>query len=160
MKPRSKTPKKAATKGAARARQCALCGATKGLTRTDCCGHWICDDESGYVLFSYARTSCMRNHRRYTLCGSHHSDEHDGTWQGCAACRERFEPELYAYYGTNEYNFEILKNPPAFEPTKCVGCQHVIRLGFDGYAMTAEGYSCERCAAARIAGRPRPSGTT
>jgi hypothetical protein len=28
-------------------------------------------------------------------------------------------PGVYLWYGTNEYNFEKLPNPPAYEPTKC-----------------------------------------
>ena len=152
--------KKSAAKRPAKERRCALCGATGGLTRTECCDRWICDDEGGYVMFSYARNSCSRNHRRYTLCGSHHAEGHAGRWPECAACRENFVTELYVYFGTNEYNFAKLENPPAFEPTKCVGCQCRIRLGLDGYSLTAEGYFCEHCAEARRASRPMPSRLT
>ena len=49
-------------------KKCFICGATTNLVRTECCGKWICDDEDEYVLFSYARNSCHRNHRRFTLC--------------------------------------------------------------------------------------------
>jgi hypothetical protein len=52
-----------------RGARCGLCGKTKNLTKTECCGTWICDDEHKYVVFSYARNSCSRNHRRYTLWG-------------------------------------------------------------------------------------------
>jgi len=41
---------------------CGLCGKKRKLTRTECCGQWICDDEDQYVLFSYAQNSCYRNH--------------------------------------------------------------------------------------------------
>ena len=44
-------------------KKCFICGATKNLVRTECCGKWICDDEDKYVVFSYARNSCHRNHR-------------------------------------------------------------------------------------------------
>jgi hypothetical protein len=54
--------------------RCGLCRKTKHLTRTDCCGNWICDDEHTYVLFSYARNSCHRNHSRYTLCAYHDNE--------------------------------------------------------------------------------------
>ncbi|HEX5132095.1 MAG TPA: hypothetical protein VFX92_06375 [Candidatus Krumholzibacteria bacterium] len=57
------------------------------------------------------------------------------------------ETELYVYYGTNEYNFEKLENPPAFEPTHCAKCNVVISLGEDGYTMSGGEYWCERCAA-------------
>jgi hypothetical protein len=131
-------------------RRCGLCGKTGNLTRTECCSHWICDDEDRYVLFSFDRNSCHRNHRRYTLCGSHHAEEHEGRWQDCAECRESFETEMYVWYGTNEYNFEKLPNPPSFEPTRCAECGHVIRLGEDGYSMQADKYYCEPCTAARL----------
>ena len=98
-------------------RCCGLCGATDNLTKTECCGQWICDDEDQYQLFSYARNSCSRNHRRYTLCGHHSTEGHEGRWQDCSKCREDIETEMYVYYGTNEYNFEKLPDPPAFEPT-------------------------------------------
>ena len=41
--------------------RCGLCGKMANLTKTECCGRWICDDEDKYVLFSYARYSCHRN---------------------------------------------------------------------------------------------------
>jgi hypothetical protein len=130
-------------------RRCGLCGSTtKRLTRTDCCGNWICDDEDQYVLFSFATNSCHRNHDRYTLCSYHYNEGHKGRWQDCPKCRNDFETEMYVWYGTNEYNFEKLMNPPAFEPTHCAGCGRVIRLGTDGYMLEPNGdYLCERCSA-------------
>jgi len=83
-------------------RRCGLCGKTRSLTRTECCGQWICDDEHKYVLFSYAHTSCFRNHRRYTLCGYHSAEEHTGDWRECQRCRNEIQTEMYVYYGTNE----------------------------------------------------------
>jgi predicted RNA-binding Zn-ribbon protein involved in translation (DUF1610 family) len=53
---------------------------------------------------------------------------------------------MYVWYGTNEFNFEKLENPPAFEPTHCAKCGRVIHLGTDGYTRHPDGtYSCERC---------------
>jgi len=135
---------------------CGLCGNTKNLTKTECCGNWICDDEQDYVMFSYARNSCYRNHWRYTLCGFHHTEGHEGRWQDCAECRDSFETEMYVYYGTNEYNFEKLPNPPAFEPTHCHQCGRVISLGEDGYSMAGGDYFCDRCTAERMGGGPHP----
>ena len=109
--------------------KCGLCGKTKKLTKTECCGQWICDDEGKYVIFSYARNSCSRNHSRFTLCGYHYTEEHKGSWKDCPVCRNGFETEMYVYYGTNEYNFEKLDNPPAYLPTKCARCGVVISLG-------------------------------
>ena len=68
-KKRPKVPRRILCGERASARpQCGLRGATTNLTKTECCGNWICDDEDQYVLFSYARNSCYRNHDRYTLC--------------------------------------------------------------------------------------------
>ncbi len=126
--------------------QCGLCGKTRTLTKTECCDHWICDDEGKYVLFSYARNSCDRNHRRYTLCGFHHTEEHPGRWTECQKCREDFETEMYVWYGTNAYNFEKLQHPPSYQPTRCSKCREVIRLGEDGYSTLGAKYFCEACA--------------
>ena len=126
--------------------RCGLCGKARKLTRTECCDHWICDDEGQYVLFSYARNSCDRNPLRYTLCGYHHAEEHLDRWTECQQkCREDFETEMYVWYGTNAYNFEKLKNPPAYEPTRCAKCQEVISLSQDAYSEQDGTYRCEAC---------------
>lgn len=125
--------------------RCGLCGSTENLTRTECCGKWICDDEGQYVLFSYAGNSCHRNHSRFTLCGFHSNEGHKGKWQDCPDCRQAFETEMYAYYGTNEYNFEPLPDPPAYEPTRCHKCGDVINLGEGGYSRGRDGYTCMNC---------------
>jgi hypothetical protein len=49
------------------------------------------------------------------------------------------------YFGTNEYNFERLENPPAYEPTLCNICHQRIRLGEDSYGMRAGRYICWSC---------------
>lgn len=132
--------------GAADIGRCGLCGKAKRLTRTECCDRLICDDEGEYVPFSYSRKSCSRNHRRYTLCGLHHTECHEGEWKTCTACRKHCaELEMYVYYGTNEYNFEKLEDPPAYEPTHCGACGRVIVLSTDGYQVGREGYRCEAC---------------
>jgi hypothetical protein len=130
--------------------RCGLCGNTQNLTKTECCGNWICDDEDTYVLFSYARNSCYRNHDRYTLCSHHHIEGHEGRWQECARCRESIETEMYVWYGTNEYNFEKLKDPPAYEPTRCAECNRVIVLAEESYVYGKGGYRCARCAAKEL----------
>jgi hypothetical protein len=147
----SSKKKSGKTKQAVRAvgRRCGLCGRTANLTKTECCGNWICDDEHKYVMFSYARNSCSRNHRRLTLCAYHHAEGHSGDWKDCAECRESFKTEMYVWYGTNEYNFEKLPNPPEFEPTKCSDCGKVIRLGEEGYSMQGDKCWCDRCSARR-----------
>jgi hypothetical protein len=125
--------------------RCGLCGKNKKLTKTECCGNWICDDHDKYVLFSYARNSCHRNHDRYTLCSYHHNEGHAGHWKDCKKCRDSFETEIYVWYGTNEYNFEKLENPPKFEPKHCSGCGRVINLGTDGYSQLGKDYKCDTC---------------
>jgi hypothetical protein len=125
--------------------RCGLCGKTRALTRTECCGRWICDDEHKYVLFSYALNSCHRNHRRLTLCGYHHVEGHAGSWKECSLCKCGFETEMYVWYGTNEYNFERLEHPPSYEPTKCSMCGTVIVLSQGGYSMRGTEYWCEAC---------------
>lgn len=96
-------------------------------------------------MFSYARNSCSRNHRRYTVCGYHHTAGHAGDWRECAVCRDEFEPEIYVHYGTNEYNFVKLENPPAFEPTLCATCGERLDLGGGEYALLRGEYACMAC---------------
>lgn len=127
---------------------CGLCGKKKKpREKTDCCGNWVCDNENDYVMFSYSRDICARNHRRFTLCGYHHANEHSGAWQTCKQCRADFEHELemYVWYGTNEYNFEKLSNPPKFQRTHCAGCEKIIRLPDGGYTSLKDIYVCEEC---------------
>jgi hypothetical protein len=122
--------------------KCGLCGATDNLVKTECCEHWICNDHNDYVLFSYARNSCARNHDRFTLCGFHKNEGHTGKWQDCKKCLNSFETEIYVYYGTNEYNFEKLIDPPKFNPTHCYACESVINLGEGGYCLSDGKYFC------------------
>jgi hypothetical protein len=147
---RKKTKAHGNLQTAAEKPRCGLCGKTKNLIRTDCCGNWICNDEHKYVLFSHARNSCHRNHGRFTLCGFHDSNGHAGHWKECKKCRKEFPTEMYVWYGTNEYNFEKLENPPAYEPTKCSKCGATISLSQDAYSYSAAGYQCEACAAAEF----------
>jgi len=136
--------------------KCGLCGKTRKLIRTDCCGQWICDDEDKYVIFSYARNSCSRNHSRYTLCAYHHTEEHPGNWKDCPLCRKSFQTEMYVWYGTNEYNFEKLQNPPSFKPTLCARCGKRINLGEDGYSIHGDRYTCEECTDIEMKEKIRP----
>jgi hypothetical protein len=130
--------------------KCGLCGKTKKLTRTDCCGNWICDDLEKYVMFSYDTNSCSRNHSRYTLCGYHHTEGHRGDWRTCAKCRQSFQTEMYVWYGTNESNFIKLENPPKYEPTRCSNCNRVIKLAEEGYSTKGQGHFCESCTEAMV----------
>ena len=143
------------TAGAKKARPvCGLCGATKNLTRTECCGEWICDDEDKYVLFSYARNSCSRNHRRFTMCAHHFEEGHKGDWTTCPDCKSDFEHdlEMYVYYGTNEYNFKVLPDPPKYEPTKCAVCGKIIEKNMGGYSEGPDGAFCAACTTKKYGG--------
>jgi len=133
--------------------KCGLCGKTRKLIKTDCCGNWICDDVEKYVAFSYEQNSCSRNHSRYTLCGYHWTEEHKGDWRNCEKCRKSFETEMYVWYGTNEFNFVKLENPPKYEPTRCSTCNRVIKLGEESYSTKGDGYFCESCTDAMISQR-------
>jgi hypothetical protein len=95
----------------------------------------------------------LRGHSRYTLCGFHHNEGHHGDWKECRECRDSFDTELYVWYGTNEFNFETLPNPPSFEPTTCSACGTVIRLGTDAYTMSGDGCTCAKCSREAIRGR-------
>jgi hypothetical protein len=147
---KKRSTKKAAARVSKAKRRCGLCGASQNLIKTECCGNWICNDEANYVAFSYAQNSCHRNHSRYTLCGYHSIEQHEGKWKDCQKCRDGFETEMYVYYGTNEFNFEVLENPPEYEPTKCSDCGAIIVLGDGGYAVSGSDYWCGRCSAKRM----------
>lgn len=125
--------------------KCSLCGKTSNLTKTECCDKWICDDEHKYVMFSYARNSCYRNHSRYTLCAFHYNEGHSGNWKTCQKCKEELDKEDYVYYGTNEYNFEKFENPPEYEPTRCSKCNSIIDCGRDGFSIKENEYYCSNC---------------
>lgn len=129
--------------------RCGLCGKTRNLTKTGCCDQWICDDADQYVIFSFARNSCYRNHDRFTLCSLHYNEEHSGHWKDCKECRDDIETEMYVYYGTNEYNFEKLENPPDYEPTRCFECNSIIDLGYSSHSITRDGYLCAKCSDAK-----------
>jgi hypothetical protein len=147
-KNRGRSSKKSVSKGAKR---CGLCGKTENLTKTYCCGYLICDDEEKYQLFSYARNSCFRNHDRYTLCSFHYNEGHEGNWRECQKCKKDLKTEMYVYYGTNEYNFVKLEDPPKYKPTKCAKCKKVIKLGEDGYSIKGKEYYCMQCAGLDLA---------
>jgi len=122
---------------------CGLCGKTENLTKTSCCNQWICDDADQYVVFSYARNSCYRNHDRYTLCSFHHHEEHSGSWQNCKKCKDEFETENYVDYGTNDSNFEKLANPPKIS-IKCANCSFQSDSVQDFSFQTSKGWYCDK----------------
>ena len=137
----AKTPTPRRTRRTPAAGTCGPCGRVGSLTRTECCNNLICDDER-----SYSRNGCLTRHDRFTLCGSHLNEGHAGAWQTCRKCCDEFETEIYVWYGTNQWNFVKLENPPSFRPTLCSTCGQRIRLGTDGYSALPDGRKlCERC---------------
>lgn len=127
--------------------KCGLCGSSKkSLTKIPCCNNWICDDEDSYIIFSYARNSCYRNHDRYTLCSYHFHEKHDGKWQQCKKCKGDFDLPNYVDMGTNEYNFEVLQNPEKLT-VSCVNCDFTADTVSAFAVQTSNGYYCpkEKC---------------
>ena len=125
--------------------KCGICGKSTKLMKLECCNNWICDDYDNYLIFNTNSVSCHRNHDRYTLCSIHFHQAHEGTWQDCEECKKNMKPEIYIWHGTNEFNFEKLKEIPKFEPTKCLKCQRVINLGREPYAVIGDQYECFHC---------------
>ena len=122
---------------------CGLCGKTENLTKTPCCNRWICDDADEYVLFSYSTNSCYRNHDRYTLCSYHYKEEHLGHWQDCEKCKDECDIENYVDFGTNDFNFEKLVNPPKIS-IKCASCGFQSDSVQDFSFQTSKGWYCDK----------------
>ena len=130
---------------------CGICGTKENLERTECCGNWICNTEADYQMFSYSRKHCIRSHRKYTMCGTHCSESHEGDWRTCEACATfAFEGAgVRSWYTTNGYNF----TPGLFAAystgssitDQCSRCQGRIATGFEGYSSSGQGLCCESC---------------
>ena len=124
--------------------KCGLCGSTKKpLIKTQCCDNWICDDADQYVPFSYETNSCYRNHDRYTVCAFHFHEQHTGKWQNCKRCKDELDKIDYTDFGTNEFNFEVLKNPEKYT-IKCVKCGFTSNSTRDFAYKTSKGYVCTK----------------
>jgi hypothetical protein len=103
-------------------------------------------------------TLCFRTHATAVIeiitvtrsAPHHHNEEHEGDWQKCVKCRSSFVTEDYVWYGTNEYNFDKLLDPTAYEPTKCAQCATVIRLSEDEYSKLGKEYFCSKCTDKRL----------
>lgn len=112
--------------------KCGLCKKTntesfdacgKQLIRTKCCQNWICDDSHEYVINSFKKTSCWRNHERYTQCGIHFKKGHKEEWQTCKQCEYDNKSDMVTYidHASNEYNFEPRKDLSRIE-IQCSNC--------------------------------------
>ncbi|VDC06978.1 unnamed protein product [Peniophora sp. CBMAI 1063] len=128
---------------------CGLCGKSDGpLTKTECCGETICDDYDKYVMFTYSRDSCRRNHDRYTLCMLHKNEGHKSSdWKTCIQCRYGIDDiENYVWFGTNQFNFETLPHPPAFPHKFCDTCHKPVKQNTMDYSRSRNGgVTCGPC---------------
>jgi hypothetical protein len=57
---------------------------------------------------------------------------------------------MYVWYGTNEYNFVKLENPPEYEPTRCTKCGRIIKLAEESYSTKGDDTFCETCTATKF----------
>ncbi len=124
---------------------CGICGSKGPLTKTSCCDELICDDIKNDQGVPVEQSECRRNHEKYTLCHHHYRNEHEGDWKECKECRDSFDTEMYVYYGTNEYNVEVLDDPPDYAPTECAECGTVVDRSRDAHQMTQDGILCADC---------------
>ena len=133
--------------------------------RTECCNKLICDDEDSYVLFSYSREHCSRNHRRYSNCAYHYGEGHEGKWQECERCKEDLTSCLsdgsvnydWAVRAGNHpdhpYRFNFSEDALQFDWEKevkypsCSSCGKDIDTWMDGYTIKPGGaHLCASCA--------------
>eukprot|EP01029_Cantina_marsupialis_P004273 TRINITY_DN1430_c0_g2_i4.p1 TRINITY_DN1430_c0_g2~~TRINITY_DN1430_c0_g2_i4.p1 ORF type:complete len:252 (-),score=47.48 TRINITY_DN1430_c0_g2_i4:595-1350(-) len=137
---------------------CVICGSKRNLTLTGCCGVPVCNNEDEYEMFSRSRDFCIRNHSRYTLCGYHYGEDHDGDWRECAKCIEEHGcGKAISWYGTNGWNCtpmlekDIKKDDMLTE--KCVGCEKRIMTGWEAHSPSVGGVSCQMCMFSRFRSR-------
>ncbi len=83
--------------------KCGICGSTKNLEKTECCGEWVCMDNA--VAANGKTSKCHPFHRRYTICSYHHDLGHDGDWNDCQMCKDSFPKPVYVEMSENDYNF-------------------------------------------------------
>jgi hypothetical protein len=130
---------------------CGLCGKQEPLRRTDCCNRTVCDDFDNYVPFSYTKTSCARNHSRYTICSTHKTEHPDENcnWRQCVKCKEDSgEVENFVGSGSSNFNFveDQWDDAPTFEPTYCFACRRLVKLNSEGHArIPNKGIQCQSC---------------
>ncbi len=78
---------------------------------------------SGHTT-GYSRIHCARNHRRYTICGSHYTEGHKGKWQNCVKCQR--EHCAFPIKGRSHYEWASKAGNPPHLPFK---------FNFDGDAI-------------------------
>ena len=73
---------------------CRFCGRESvPLVKTKCCDQWVCCDTS--FLSIRGGGHCQFEHEQYSICHFHHNEQHEGTWQECAECRDSFDETQY-----------------------------------------------------------------
>lgn len=142
--------------------QCIVCGQTEHVIQHTCCMYWFCSaypaDPLGIMIkyegnwkqsptfwSEWAYNSCYRYHMDYTLCAHHSNYGHEGHWQTCQQCRIDYDPEVYASYGSNEYNVVKLQAIPRYHPTKCIQCKKDIAFAGGHYSIEQNRYFCSQC---------------
>lgn len=134
-------------------RMCGLCRARKPPFKyTECCRRVVCADEGNYVLMSYGRNSCSRNHNRYTNCSNHNQAGHAGRWQDCAACKNGYDEYDWWTFGSNPpdlaacCNFpdDVLQGPRPSLPL-CSGCRRPVDTATEAHSFGATGLCCMAC---------------
>ena len=117
--------------------------------RRNVCGNWVSGDEGDYVMFSIRRDICSRETIAVLRsAGITIRRDIKGGWKTCKKCYDDFkhELEMYVWYGTNEYNFERLPNPPGFEPTYCAKCKEKSSLSDGGWSIFVACIArCDNC---------------
>ena len=58
---------------------------------------------------------------KYTICGTHYQDEHQGDWKKCKKCKTDREKALYDDHATNKFNFET-KSVVKKDKILCCNC--------------------------------------
>jgi hypothetical protein len=134
--------------------KCFICGAGQDEVKlgfTECCNASVCDNEEEYVMFSYSRDLCKRSHSRYTSCGFHHTEGHEGDWRVCSKCPNSGEGgNSRSWYATNGFNVTPVLEadiPQGSHITKpCDGCKRRITPGHDGETCHPDGRNtCTSC---------------
>jgi len=90
---------------------CHFCGDSDApLVKTLCCDQLICCDTAFVSIHGADR--CQYAHERFSLCFSHYSDGHQGSWKTCRVCEQFWSAAEYKEY----FDYSI----PRFED-KCIG---------------------------------------
>lgn len=129
--------------------KCGLCGETRRelLELTECCGETVCNREDEYVLMSFSRDFCSRSHGRYTRCGFHTNEGHEGDWRTCDQCDAERTPGVVCWYETNGYNFTpgVRRERGALYTQACTSCGKRIHTGMEEFSFGARGVQCGPC---------------